>query len=220
MERGINMYISKITGDSLKRFTPTKNIYELHKLVWSFFPNRSNKKRDFLYYLFNNELYILSKKIPALCPVVLLQRQTKECEIALRNGVYLSYDLRFNAQVTYNNRKMSIMTALAERLKEANKRYSWNDLAYYSSLNWLKKKGRTYGFENMKSNFQVRNFQFCKFRKKPDEKAVSFYTIDINGVLRVTNHNLLEHTFYTGIGRSKAFGCGLILMRLYSPELG
>ncbi len=211
------MFLSKIYSDSLRRYSPTEGIYELHQKVWEFFGDqRSNRVRDFLYYLYNGELYIISKKKPNP-PEDEYTTQTKVFDLNnLKSGIFLQYDLRLNAEVCKlkTRKKVSIMTDLANEMKVLDEPYNWNFIAHESSKNWLQKRGQSYGFKNMIQKHSVQSFQFCKFKKK-DGKVVSFFSIDLRGVLQVVNKNLFVNTIYNGIGKSKGFGCGMMLIAPY-----
>ncbi|MBL7000104.1 MAG: type I-E CRISPR-associated protein Cas6/Cse3/CasE [Gammaproteobacteria bacterium] len=42
---------------------------------------------------------------------------------------------------------------------------------------------------------------------------VGFSAVDFTGVLTVTDVDLFKVALFNGIGRSKAFGCGMLLIR-------
>jgi CRISPR system Cascade subunit CasE len=43
--------------------------------------------------------------------------------------------------------------------------------------------------------------------------VIQFTTLDFHGVLRIANPEQFLHTLFTGIGRAKGFGSGLLLIK-------
>jgi len=52
--------------------------------------------------------------------------------------------------------------------------------------------------------------QHAKKRKGAD---IRFSSLDYEGVLKVTDLDLFNQTLRRGMGKSKAFGCGLMMVR-------
>jgi len=52
-----------------------------------------------------------------------------------------------------------------------------------------------------------------KTRKKSQSQLISYSTVDYEGVLTVSDPELLLAQLSIGLGRAKAFGCGLMLIR-------
>ena len=50
-------------------------------------------------------------------------------------------------------------------------------------------------------------------RQKP---LIRYSTVDFQGILTVVNTDRFRRALFSGIGRSKAFGCGLLLIKRYS----
>lgn len=221
------MYLTKITGDNLSRYGATERVYELHQLVWELFSNNShNRERDFIYYLLRNgpsidlsnkvknELYIVSEFVPTDHPEEEFKMETKPYNLTkiLQDGMYMNFTIRLNAEVNHELRRMSIMTKLAHKMKERNEPYNWNYIALQSSTDWLEKNGPKRGFKRMVH--EVESFQLCKFQK-PTKEKVSFYSMDLKGTLQITNSELFLKTLFKGLGKSKGYGCGLMLVAPY-----
>ncbi len=60
---------------------------------------------------------------------------------------------------------------------------------------------------------KIVGYQTCRTYKKGSKKAISYSVIEYEGVLKVTDEEYFKWTLYNGIGRSKAFGCGLLMIR-------
>jgi len=86
-------------------------------------------------------------------------------------------------------------------------------IRYEAGYAWLAAQGAKGGFELLE--LSVENHQLHKF--KPSSKHTNtpfFASLDFSGVLRVTDPNtFVEKTLFHGLGRSKAFGCGLLLVK-------
>jgi len=44
-------------------------------------------------------------------------------------------------------------------------------------------------------------------------KKAGFSSIDFTGELQITDIEKFQHTLFNGLGRSKAFGCGLLMVK-------
>lgn len=210
------MYKSRIIGEIFKRYSPTKNIYELHQQVWLLFTSELyNRTRKFLYFLFNDELFIVSEKIPLDHPTEKYDITTKAYEVDLIPGSYVKYITRVNPEIYKGNKRISVMTALANEMRAQNEPFNWNYIADESAKMWLNKVGPKYGFRSMYHT--VHSFQFCHFKKNNNQK-VSFHTMDLHGILQITDTELFKKALFKGIGRSKGYGCGLILAQRYNGE--
>ncbi len=75
---------------------------------------------------------------------------------------------------------------------------------------------QTGGFElatdqNGLKKFQCTEYQWHALPKK--DKKAGFSSVDLTGELRITDLEAFEYTLFNGLGRSKAFGCGLLLIK-------
>jgi CRISPR system Cascade subunit CasE len=48
---------------------------------------------------------------------------------------------------------------------------------------------------------------------KARNKQIRFSSVDFNGILIVTEKNKFYRALFKGIGREKAFGCGLLMIK-------
>jgi len=84
------------------------------------------------------------------------------------------------------------------------------DLAIESAVhNWLSKRGDLYGFEL--ESVQATSYRWHALPEKG--KTAGFSSIDYEGRLKVTSSILFTQMLVDGLGPSKAFGCGLMLIR-------
>lgn len=76
---------------------------------------------------------------------------------------------------------------------------------------WLIAKSDSCGFSLNEDSFSVIQNQWLKFSKKGEsKKPVSLHTVTFEGLLNITDQEIFHQTLKTGIGRGKAYGCGLL----------
>ncbi len=74
---------------------------------------------------------------------------------------------------------------------------------------WLRSRGGKHGFEL--STVLCTGYRWHALPEK--HRQAGFSSVDYDGTLTVTEPELFIQTLYAGLGPSKAFGCGLILVR-------
>lgn len=91
--------------------------------------------------------------------------------------------------------------------------HSHNTVAY--QLKWLIRKAGLSGFSVTENSFQVVNRERVVFHKENDtenKNCVTLMTVVYEGVLTVTDVELFWNVLCSGIGRGKAYGCGLLTL--------
>ena len=53
----------------------------------------------------------------------------------------------------------------------------------------------------------------AEFSKKQEKAQIALNIVDISGVLSVTDADAFADAVRNGIGRGRAFGCGMLLLR-------
>ena len=204
-----------------------------HKLMWTLFPGR-DAKRDFLWR--NDQggkFLILSAREPKSSG--LFRLETKPYAPDLAEGDRLGFLLRVNATrdlspqttkdkaggskekrsssrrvdvVIHAMHQQGINAQSVDDNKRANRRM---EFAEKMAAEWLAAQGVRRGFEIegkiMLDDYSVRQL------KRARNKTATFGVLDVRGILRVSEPAQLLETLYTGIGRARAFGCGLMLVR-------
>jgi CRISPR system Cascade subunit CasE len=82
--------------------------------------------------------------------------------------------------------------------------------------NWWKKQGERCGFvlavdDSGLSKLQTSAYQWHALPNKG--KRAGFSSVDFMGALKITDVEKFKKTLFDGIGRSKVFGCGLLMIR-------
>ena len=200
--------------------------YTSHQLIWQLFPNQPDKERD---YLFREEraggainFYLLSPEIPN-SEQMLFDVQTKSFNPVLSQGMKLGFRLTANPTVAKKlnstdkrSKRLDVMMHAKKQMQQTgesdHKRIQ--QAMTEAAQQWLMEEER-----QIKSGFHldavpdVVSCQQHRTIKKGEKAAIRYTSVDYQGVLTVTDPVKFEETLYRGIGRSKGFGCGLMLIR-------
>lgn len=76
---------------------------------------------------------------------------------------------------------------------------------------WLAKRANKYGFEIQPDGFDVTHTSWHRF-EKTDGEQVTLRTAVFEGWMVVSDADLLRKTLCEGIGRAKAYGCGMMTL--------
>ena len=200
------------------------NIYSEHQAIWKFFDGDTKAKRDFLYrQVIENgrvKYYLLSKREPDE-KGGLWNIQKKKYDPKLKKGRRLSFMLRANPVTTVsgsNGQKqrhdivMHEKTRLNYKTLDPDQRPSTQELVQKSGVEWLEKQGQNNGFK-AGAYIKVDGYRKHICRRLEGQKEIKFSSIDFEGILEVEDVELFNNALFNGIGKSKSFGCGLILIK-------
>ncbi len=189
------MFLSEILLDSKL----SRNPYEIHRHLWRLFPGMPEDKRSFLYRVSygkdNDPLRILMQSLYEPSPT----ESVKGC-IILRTKV-------FNPVLKEKDQLHFVLCAnpTKQLIKERCRVQLIDDKQVIA---WLKNKLKdAAGVENAEI-VDKRNLYFWK-----DGKAGKIATITYSGQISVNDPESMRAILEQGIGRAKAFGCGLMLVR-------
>ena len=224
------MYLSKVTyppsATRLMVSTLRQGLYQEHKVIWSLFPDNPDAARDFLYARSeSNQLpfyYVLSKRLPVESETG-LQITSKVYKPMLQNGDLVQFQLRANAVITTKHNDTSkrrirrdIVEARVDYYKrqfpDPNDRPGSSAIAFEAASEWLHRQAERGGFDLCR--LTVSNHVFNSMKKQGVKNRVTFTSLDYEGVIRVVDADVFTNAvLLKGLGRSKAFGCGLMLVR-------
>ena len=222
------MFFSKVTlkqGQDL--FTLLKQRkgndgYIAHQLLWDLFPNDGEKKRDFLFHKDDkaefSSFLLVSEEMPVANKG--LSVVSKYYNPQLSEGQKLAFTLNANPVVSrkMEGKKSSVkhdvwMDAKKQSESKNLDKVSTMKACEDASKGWLIRQGERCGFQIEKSDILIDGYIQNRFYKRGKDKSIRFSSIHYDGVLTVTDSDLFTKMLFTGIGRSKAFGCGLMLVR-------
>jgi CRISPR system Cascade subunit CasE len=208
--------------------TSPADAYADHQWVWKLFPADQGTPREFLFRRADRDglplYYVVSKRAPQTADTA-WRIQTQAYAPQLRTGMRLRFDLRANPVVAGHNeqgkhvRHDVVMQAKTKLLRERGLPH-WKDwqgddkpalqgLIFGTCAAWLKTQAIRYGFDFEDEAITVDAYT----RHRGKRGDVQFSTVDFGGELQVKDATAMTQALLQGIGRAKAFGCGLLLVR-------
>ena len=203
------------------------NIYNEHRKVWKFFPQDAGAKRDFLYRRNDKidlpQYYILSGREP-VNEQGIWTIETKEFMPVIRKGDCYSFSLRVNPVVTKKmdsndskkRRRDDIYMEALARYDEISPelRPTNNEILVESGIKWITEKASAYGFLVKENEAIVEGYRHIEGIKGKGDHNIQLGVIDYSGLLHVADEELfVSKALKQGIGKAKAFGCGLLLIK-------
>jgi CRISPR system Cascade subunit CasE len=112
----------------------------------------------------------------------------------------------------------------AERLQHSEQLFDLLEWAIKANIDqtlehWFIKQGERLGFKLVADNNNLSKLQNSAYQwhslsaKGGKGDKAGFSSVDFAGELQITDMEKFKETLFAGIGRSKAFGCGLLLVR-------
>ena len=208
--------------------------YASHKLIWKLFSNNPLDKRAFL---FRQEVekeqlplsierrglpiyYVVSEKRPVNLDG-LMQVETKTYNPQLSPSMRLSFELRVNpviARAAAGNKissKHDVMMDAKRRAKQENvtDRALVRAAMDAAAVNWLYERASALGFRLIdRSLVEVSGYR-QHFVRRRDSRGITFSSVDLSGALEVIDPEKVRTLLFTGMGRSRSFGCGMMMVR-------
>jgi CRISPR system Cascade subunit CasE len=194
-----------------------------HGLVWSLFSGPAEgenvEARDFQFREAEPGVFIIVSKRPPEDPHSLWTLESKPYEPALAIGDRLGFVLRANPAMAVpqpgekrGKRVDAIMHAKSKLDDEARKAFG-KDQAAVVGLEWLTKRGPNIGAEFDAGACSATGYSQIRIPRPKREKSIEFSEIEYAGALTVTDPAKLQAALFNGIGKAKAYGCGLMLVR-------
>lgn len=175
-----------------------KDVYSIHKAIYSLFPAKEGKTRSFLFAdkggsFMERRILILSRDTPdkPSCGTV----ESKEIDEAFLHSDYYAFD------VTVNPVKRDSKTGKIIPVK-----------GYASLLKWFREKVPSFGFAVMPDSLTVRDIGVVQFDREKEgrREKVTLGKARFIGKLHVIDRTAFIHSFEQGLGKGKAFGFGLL----------
>lgn len=201
--------------------------YADHQWLWRWFPAEAGTARDFLFRRQEAEgpprFYVVSQR-PPLPRLGAWQAATRVYAPQLEAGASLQFELRVNPTVRHDRSGKSsrhdvVMEAKKKLLTERGlQRWAdWTEgrpalhtVIHEACVHWLARRGSVSGFEVEPDSLVVEAYE--QHREKRGAE-LRFTSVDLAGRLTVTDPATFQAVLLQGLGRAKAFGCGLMLVR-------
>jgi CRISPR system Cascade subunit CasE len=224
------MYFSRITfnpqvtASQLAR-TICVDTYKEHQALWRLFDTNPDAKRDFLYRQTQDQgrvkYYVVSEREPVDSSGVWLVDGCQTYDPKLTKGQELFFSVRVNPVVTISSEtgkkeRHDVVMREKKRIDYKNlpkdSRPLEQEIVQQTCIPWLVQRVEHLGFNVQADTLLVDGYQQYESYAK-GKKPISYSTVDFQGVLTVTDPERLKQTLFQGIGKAKAFGCGLLLVR-------
>lgn len=195
--------------------------YQIHKLVWNLFADQPDQSRDFLY---RHEsvggwptFYTVSEREPQ-DPSGMWDVVPKEYRPKLERGQRLGLTLcvnpiRSKRDADGRQHRHDVIMDAKRIQKERSESIVLPDIVQEHGSLWLLDRAEANGFLVQQEHLRVDGYRQHKFFKGKGCRPISFSTVEMNGMLTVTDPELFTTCLFTGIGPAKGFGCGLLLVR-------
>lgn len=202
-----------------------KDGYETHALIWDLFGDDPDRNRDFLYRVESGGA------LPSFLVVSVREPEnrydvwnigTKEYSPVIHTGQRLSFMLRTNPvrkkrDAEKKQHRHDVVMETKTRLKEEGVvREKWpseGEIVQKAGYAWLATRAELYGFLIDEQEVRVDGYFQHQLIKPKGGHMVRFSTVDFNGFLTVTDPERFIQGLFEGIGPSKGFGCGLLLVK-------
>jgi CRISPR system Cascade subunit CasE len=195
-----------------------------HRLVWSLMSDDPDRTRDFLWREEKPGAFLILAPRPADTNAGLFDVESKPWEPTLRAGDWLGFMLRANPTVARGagirmpgqrgvrgKRHDVVMDALHDVTPGA-RAARWPDAVVAAGRQWLIQQGARVGFEPDADTLRIDGYDTVRISRS-SEKPVEFGRVEFEGVMEVTNPAAFLAAVVAGLGRARAFGCGLMLLR-------
>lgn len=194
-----------------------------HHLVWSLFADGPDRRRDFLWREMEQPepgaFLILSARKPVDCHSLFCIDEPKLFAPVLVSGDRLRFSLRVNPVVCRFDPSRG-RSVKHDVVMNALRAYSVDKRAEYrftvmreQGFAWLERQAAKSGFAIQQNEVQIDGYQQNRIPRKGRGSEMSFSTLDFEGVLEVHDPTAFLLSIARGFGASKAYGCGLMLIR-------
>ncbi|EHO4503924.1 type I-E CRISPR-associated protein Cas6/Cse3/CasE [Salmonella enterica] len=211
------MYLSRITLHTAQ-LVPSQLLhlvergeYVMHQWLWELFPG--GKERQFLYR--REELqgafrfFVLSQERPAESAIFDVQCRPFAPELSV--GQILRFTLRANPTICKAGKRHDLLMEAKRQVKtQPDSRDIWT-YQQQAALEWLSRQGEQNGFSLREASVDAYRQQ--QIRREKSRQMIQFSSVDYAGVLVVNNPVLFLQRLVQGYGKSRAFGCGMILIK-------
>ncbi|MCW3476872.1 type I-E CRISPR-associated protein Cas6/Cse3/CasE [Limobrevibacterium gyesilva] len=189
-----------------------------HRLVWSLMSDGPGRTRDFLWREEQPGAFLILAPRPAQADGALFDVESKPWAPGLRRGDRLGFLLRANPTVARSpapgvrgKRHDVVMDALhgMPREERAGARRA---AIVTAGAEWLARQGTRAGFALETDLLRIDGYDTVRI-PRGGSVCAEFGVLAFEGVLTVTEPAALVAAVTCGLGRARAFGCGLMLLR-------
>ncbi|ART62736.1 type I-E CRISPR-associated protein Cas6/Cse3/CasE [Kushneria marisflavi] len=202
--------------------------YTAHQLLWRLFPGVPSGKRPFIFRQEMEEdangksaglprFYVGSDRPPE--PMEGFEIQCKPFAPRLASGERLAFRLRANPTVAKpagtgrrSQRADVLMDARYPFPKGERTSQTCVEAMDAAARHWLDSRAKDCGF-TLPVAPEVGAYRQHALSKKEGGQPIRYSSVDYEGLLEVVDPERLGQVLQYGIGRARAFGCGMLLLR-------
>jgi CRISPR system Cascade subunit CasE len=192
-----------------------------HALMWTLYGDSADRRRDFLYRELEEGTYLtLSPREPP-DPKSLWEVTAKQFAPALAPGDRLAFQLRANPARTAKQagerggraRRVDAVMHAKRPAKERGAAPFGPAEDEKAALAWLHAREERLGVAFDREACTAAGYRVRRIGPGPRARQLCFASVDYEGVLEVRDPARLLAALVAGIGKAKAYGCGLMLIR-------
>jgi CRISPR system Cascade subunit CasE len=195
----------------------TGNVHAGHHLVWSAF-NRGEPggEREFLFReARQGEFYVLSRDEPRANGV--LEVESRPFAPAFVAGQRLAFTMTANPvrrrrRADGRTAKHDVVMDAIRGVPSGSRREARDEAVQREVMAWLTRQGERLGFGVDVDAFSAAGYRQHRVKRRGASPIV-FATVEIEGVVTVTDPTAFRTAIEAGFGGARAFGCGLMLVR-------
>ena len=184
-----------------------------------FSPTPPDRRRDFLWReMERGVFFVLSARWPEDAHGLFELAEPKPFHPVLEPGDRLGFSLRANPIIRRRvpGRRRSVKhDVVMDALHKSGGDRPGQRLGAVreNGLAWLERQGRRSGFEVSSDRVSIDGYEQHRVARRGSASGMEFSTIDFDGFLTVRDPAALLAGIAQGFGASKAYGCGLMLIR-------
>jgi CRISPR system Cascade subunit CasE len=185
-----------------------------HRLVWSAFSRGGDESRPFLFREQSRaEWLVSSSAMPS--PNGVLDVETRKLSHDYVIGQRLHFSLRANPVVKVcragkRSAKVDVVMRAIKDVPSAARGEAREEAVQTATAAWLERQGARAGFRVL--DVYASGYRQQKIPRR-GAAPITISTVDLAGEIEVTDPNVLPKALAKGFGSSRAFGCGLMLIR-------
>jgi CRISPR system Cascade subunit CasE len=211
----VRLRVSPRQDDWLRDLARHGEPYRDHALIWRLFPG-DGEARDFVFRRLEDErsFYVVSAR-PPQPDSGLFQIQSKAYAPQLEQGEWLRFDLRANPTVSIrqegarSRRHDVLMNAKKGVVPEQREQLA--QVLDAAGRDWLLTRAEQWGLAIREDSVLQNGYRQQRLRRKGGN--IEYSSLDYQGMAQVADPERLSRALLDGVGHSKGFGCGLLLVR-------
>lgn len=183
-----------------------------HRLLWTLFADLPERRRDFLWREDGDGRFlILSSRPPVDNHRLFDLEESKPFDPAIAVGSRFRFALRANATVRHRgnaSHRDVVMDAIHTLPPGPKRAAARRETATPAARAWLDKQGAANGF----TVDHMACLGYQTLRIAHGKAPIQLGVVDLEGRLTVTDPDAFRTALILGLGRARAFGCGLMLI--------